>query len=86
MEKNTKKHIIYTYNWITLLYTQNIVNQLYFNKKIKIKKKEITPLSAEAPGPHLACPALLHQAVSRQEESLNVSDSISWQVKYLALS
>ena len=24
---------MYIYNWITLLYTWNIVNQLYFNKK-----------------------------------------------------
>ena len=31
MEKNLKKDI-YMYNWITLLYTWNIVNQLYFNK------------------------------------------------------
>ena len=32
MEKNLKKNIfIYMYNWIALLYTQNIVNQLYFN-------------------------------------------------------
>ena len=26
------------YNWITLWYTQNIVRQLYFSKKIKIEK------------------------------------------------
>ena len=25
-------------NWVTLLYTWDIVNQLYFNKKIKVKK------------------------------------------------
>ena len=31
MKKNLKK--IYN-NWITLLYTWNIVNQLYLNKKI----------------------------------------------------
>ena len=36
MEKNLKKNIyVYMYNWITLLYTWNIVNQLYFNKKRK---------------------------------------------------
>ena len=28
-------------NWITLLYTWNIVSQLYFNKKEKEKKKKI---------------------------------------------
>ena len=31
----------YLFNWIALLYTWNIVNQLYFNKKInKSKLKE----------------------------------------------
>ena len=29
MKKNIEKNI-YIYNWITLLYTWNIVNQLYF--------------------------------------------------------
>ena len=29
------------YNWINLLYTQNTVNQLYFSKKIKVKKINI---------------------------------------------
>ena len=28
---------VYVYNWITLLYTSNIVNQLYFNLKKKTK-------------------------------------------------
>ena len=42
MEKNLKKNIyiyiyIYIYNWITVLYTWNIINQLYVNKK---RKKE----------------------------------------------
>ena len=32
MEKNLKKKM---YNWITLLYTWNIINQLYLNKKTK---------------------------------------------------
>ena len=32
MEMNLKENI-YMYNWITLLYTWNIVNQLYLNKK-----------------------------------------------------
>ena len=39
MEMNLKKNM-YMYNWITFLYTWNIVNQLYFNLKIKIKKKK----------------------------------------------
>ena len=38
-EKNLKKKgFMYMYNWITLLYSSNyhnIVNQLYFNKKLK---------------------------------------------------
>ena len=37
MEKNLKKNV-YIYNWITLLYTWNIANQLYFNKN-KTKKQ-----------------------------------------------
>ena len=42
MEKNLKRMDIYIYiyiyiNWIPLLYTWNIVNQLYSNKKIRIK-------------------------------------------------
>ena len=36
-EKNLKKNI-HMYNWITLLYTWNIVNQLYLNK---LKKQNI---------------------------------------------
>ena len=40
MEMNLKKHI-YMYNWITLLYTWNIVNQLYF---FKINEKVVLEL------------------------------------------
>ena len=29
---------MYMYNWISLLYTWNIVNQLYFNERKKRKK------------------------------------------------
>ena len=36
MEMNLKENI-YMYNWITLLYTWNIVNQLYLNKKKKFR-------------------------------------------------
>ena len=41
MEKNLKNIYIHTYmyNWITLLYTWNIVNQLYFNLKKKVGEK-----------------------------------------------
>ena len=42
-EKNLKKNgCVYVYNWITLLYSRNyhnIVNQLYFNKTLRIKKR-----------------------------------------------
>ena len=47
MEKNMKKNIyiyIYIYNWITLPHSRNqhnIVNQLYFNKILKINKNKI---------------------------------------------
>ena len=44
MEKNIKKERLYVYNWVTLLYSRDwhdIVNQLYFNKKVnKIKNKD----------------------------------------------
>ena len=40
MEKNIKSYvIIYVYNWVTLLHSRdwdNIVSQLYFNKKKRI--------------------------------------------------
>ena len=40
--KESEKEYIYIniniYNCITLLYTWNIVNQLYLNKKLKLKK------------------------------------------------
>ena len=48
MEKNMRKDILfismYMYNWITLLYTWNTGYQLYLNKKIKIKTKELLVL------------------------------------------
>ena len=38
--EKTKKKSGYMYNWFTLLYTwNNIVNQLYSNKSLKIKKE-----------------------------------------------
>ena len=33
MEKNLKKKNVFMYKWITLLYTLDITNQLYFNQK-----------------------------------------------------
>ena len=38
--KESKKEYIYMYNWVTFLYIwkYNIVNQLSFNKKLKLKK------------------------------------------------
>ena len=42
-EKNLKKNgCVYTYNWITLLYSKNdhnLVSQVYFNKTFKKFKK-----------------------------------------------
>ena len=38
MEKSEKD--IYIYNWITLLYTWKVINQLYFYLKIILKIKE----------------------------------------------
>ena len=46
MEKNLKNNTyiyvcvcVYIYNWITFLYTQNIVNPLYFNFKNQFLKR-----------------------------------------------
>ena len=43
MEDNIKKQCIYTYDWVTLLYSSNchnIVNQVYLNLKMQKQKKE----------------------------------------------
>ena len=51
MEKNIyKRECLYVYNWVTLLYSRdwhNIANQLYFNKKIKLKKSYLWQIHSQ---------------------------------------
>ena len=48
MENNYKKGYVYTYTWVTFLYSRdwhNIVNQVYFNLK-KTKNRVVPKLLA----------------------------------------
>ena len=58
MEYNIRRRIVYTYDWVTLLYSRNwynVINQLYFNKKFFWRNSSFCPKPGYGLRSHSQC-------------------------------